>query len=101
VLRKQCRDEQLFGEEADELEAVVGQADEPEDNLVNAQRSESLLSAVEALPDRYRVPLVLAYYKQASYDEISEELAISRNHVGVLLLRAKKKLRETLQEMPT
>jgi len=80
---------------------VVGQADEPEDNLVNAQRSESLLSAVEALPDRYRVPLVLAYYKQASYDEISEELAISRNHVGVLLLRAKKKLRETLQEMPT
>ena len=31
VLRKQGRDEQLFGDEAEELGAVAGQADEPED----------------------------------------------------------------------
>ena len=45
---------------------------------------------------KYRVPLVLAYFNQFSYDEIAEQLNISRNHVGVLLLRAKQRLRADL-----
>jgi RNA polymerase sigma-70 factor (ECF subfamily) len=42
---------------------------------------------------KYRIPLLLAYFSQLSYDEIAEQLKISRNHVGVLLLRAKQQLR--------
>jgi RNA polymerase sigma-70 factor (ECF subfamily) len=50
------------------------------------------------LPDKYRVPVVLAYFNQLSYDEIAEQLNISRNHVGVLLLRAKQSLRTALND---
>ena len=45
---------------------------------------------------KYRVPLVLAYFNQFRYDEIAEQLNISRTHVGVLLLRAKQRLRADL-----
>ena len=33
--------------------------------------------------------------------ELAEQLGISRNHVGVLLLRAKQQLRKQLEQQPT
>ena len=65
--------------------------------MISHEDSERLNQAVEQLPDKYRVPLVLAYYNDASYDEIATSLSTSRNHVGVLLLRARQKLREELE----
>jgi RNA polymerase sigma factor (sigma-70 family) len=52
--------------------------------------------AIDALPDSYRLPVVLAYFEEASYDEIAARLGITRNHVGVLLLRARRALRRAL-----
>ncbi|MGB7215051.1 MAG: sigma-70 family RNA polymerase sigma factor, partial [Gammaproteobacteria bacterium] len=54
--------------------------------------------ALAALPEKYRIPLVLAYYQEAGYDEIAAALGITRNHVGVLILRAKQALRRRLAE---
>ena len=54
--------------------------------------------AVEALPEQYRLPIVLAYYAEASYDEIAQSLGVTRNHVGMLLLRGKRQLRQLLEE---
>ena len=42
------------------------------------------------------MPLALAYYADADYDEIATALGITRNHVGVLLCRAKQLLRQSL-----
>jgi DNA-directed RNA polymerase specialized sigma24 family protein len=42
------------------------------------------------------VPLALAYYGDQDYDEIAAALGITRNHVGVLLCRAKQMLRQSL-----
>jgi len=53
-------------------------------------------TAIGQLHDKYRVPLVLAYYNDSSYEEIATDLSISRSHVGVLLLRAKQRLRSYL-----
>jgi DNA-directed RNA polymerase specialized sigma24 family protein len=50
------------------------------------------------LPERYRVPLALAYYADADYDEIATTLGITRTHVGVLLCRAKQMLRQSLAD---
>ena len=60
------------------------------------ERSGKVRAALAALPEKYRLPIVLAYYNDASYDEIAEALGISRNHVGVLLLRGKQALRKAL-----
>ena len=52
--------------------------------------------ALETLGSRARMALVLRYYSDMSYDEIAEELGVRRAFVGVVLLRARHELRQTL-----
>lgn len=56
----------------------------------------SVRRAIEQLPERYRLPLVLRYYEDLTYDQIAEELSLTRQDVATLLFRAKQKLRATL-----
>ena len=95
VLRGNRRVRDLFDTDAepDETESVL---DNGAAALIREADSEAVNQAVEALPEQYRLPIVLAYYSDASYDEIADTLGITRNHVGVLLLRGKKKLRQQL-----
>ncbi len=96
LLRQQNRTDALFGDEATEFEQLAG-ADAPVlSDLISLEEADSLNGAVANLSAKYRIPLVLAYFNQFSYDEIAEQLEISRNHVGVLLLRAKQRLRADL-----
>jgi DNA-directed RNA polymerase specialized sigma24 family protein len=41
---------------------------------------------------------VLRYYADMSYEDIAHALGISTNFVGVLLLRARRAMRERLRE---
>lgn len=52
--------------------------------------------AIARLPENYRVPLVLRYYSELSYDEIAKQLGLQRNYVAGLIFRAKQELRRTL-----
>ena len=66
--------------------------------VLGAERAAAVNAAVAKLPERYRVPLALAYYADADYDEIATTLGITRTHVGVLLCRAKQILRQSLAD---
>jgi len=57
-----------------------------------------LLAAVEELAPRYRLPVALRYFAELSYREISGVLGCSPSQVGVLLHRARVRLREALEE---
>ncbi|MBI3394669.1 MAG: hypothetical protein HY042_02425, partial [Spirochaetia bacterium] len=52
-------------------------------------------SALEELPDAYRVPLLLYYYEKLPYGEIAEKLGLkegtlkSNIHRGKIILRSK------------
>lgn len=96
VLRQRNRNEQLFGEESTEFDALTSSDTPIVNTLIDGAEANALNGALGKLADKYRVPLVLAYFHEASYDQIAEHLDISRNHVGVLLLRAKQQLRTTL-----
>lgn len=67
------------------------------DALITLEDHQRLRGAIENLPEKYRVPLVLAYLANLSYDDIAELLDIKRSHVGVLLLRGKQRLRHELK----
>jgi RNA polymerase sigma-70 factor (ECF subfamily) len=54
--------------------------------------------AIDALPHRYRLPLVLRYFQELDYDGIAQILGIGRGQVGTLLFRAKRELRRRLAE---
>jgi len=94
-LRRRRTERGIFAaaERSDEL------ADEAPDALARITRSqerETLLCAIDALPAKYRLPLVLRFYRDLDYDAIAETLGVSRNQVATLLFRAKKRLRARL-----
>ncbi len=97
LLRKRSRTQSLFGDEADEMDQLASDDAPIVEHLLSMENVTLVNNAIAALPEKYRVPLVLAYFNQSSYDEIAAQLDISRNHVGVLLLRAKQQLRSNLE----
>ena len=57
-----------------------------------------LFLAVMALPPRYRIVVHLYYYEEYSVREIAAVLRIKETTVQTRLMRARKKLKEKLQE---
>ena len=98
LIRRRSREADLFGDVDIEGAAVDAGSPDALKALADAERTEEIRAAVAALPDKYRLPIVLAYYNEWSYDEIASELGITRNHVGVLLLRGRQSLRQSLAE---
>jgi RNA polymerase sigma-70 factor (ECF subfamily) len=66
------------------------------DRLLAESTSQQVRAALEKLPARARVALLLRYYSDMSYDDIADTLGVRRTFVGVLLLRARHQLREIL-----
>ena len=61
------------------------------------QESIELLSAVMALPEKYRIPIHLFYYEDMSIDEIASLINEKPATVGTRLARARKILRENFE----
>jgi RNA polymerase sigma-70 factor (ECF subfamily) len=66
------------------------------EQVVRQSRNLEVRRALQKLPVRARLALVLRYYSDLSYDEIAEALGVRRAFVGVVLLRARHQLREIL-----
>lgn len=79
---------QPLGDSAAEMVAAPQQPGEVDEELV--QR------ALRALPDDHRVILLMFYFEEASYKEISEQLGIPMGTVMSRLSRAKEALRKRL-----
>ena len=91
-LRRERLEVRLFHDEPVDVPAPALAASPLVALETQAQRR-ILIDAIDALPDNYRIPLVLKYYGDLSYDEIAEHLGTTRNNVAVLLHRAKRELR--------
>ena len=100
LLRRRRRLGGVFSPAADEPSANEASAADPgetgPDILISEYQAEAVNQAVEALPEKYRLPIVLAYYADASYEEIAGTLDTTPSHVGVLLFRGKEQLRKAL-----
>src|ERR1700676_4850396 len=66
-------------------------------HLIEQHTSQEVRRALDQLPARSRMALVLRYYSDMSYDDIAATLGVRRTLVGVLLVRARPQLRETLE----
>lgn len=101
VVRRRSTEARLFGTEADERLAAVADRADVLGDLLTSERAAEVRAAVAALPERYRLPLVLAYYAESSYDDIAATLGITRTHAGTLIFRAKQALRRALAQEST
>lgn len=65
---------------------------DPEDVYVRNENRSELISIINSLNDRHKIPLVLKYIKDFSYAEIGEILGISEEAAKMRVLRAKKSI---------
>lgn len=96
-LRRRRVEQRLFDPTEVETHDPASLSASPLQDLVAAERRDAVRSGVEALPERYRMPLVLRYYSEMSYDQIAGALGLNRNHVATLIFRAKQELRRVLE----
>lgn len=82
----------------DKLEMSSDEAD-AQDVWIRKETSQEVDEAINRLPFKYKQVLVLRYYSDKSYEEISEILGRPVNTVGTLINRAKKKLSEELKDI--
>ncbi len=79
---------------------VVSRHPPPEHETEQAETIELLTRSLARLPPNQSQVVCLYYLEGNTYGQISEELKISVNYVGVLMHRAKAALREMLTEHP-
>ena len=81
--------------ECEELEDAEA-APTPLEDLLSAERSEAVASAVSALPLRQREALILFEYEELSLEEIAEVTGLATGAVKARLHRARETLRVRL-----
>lgn len=77
----------------------ANQDDSPQEAWVRRERRDEVRAALKKLSPKYREVILLRYYFDHSYEEMSDILAKPVNTVGTLLSRAKKRLLEILSEV--
>jgi len=100
LLRRRQVERRIF--EPGEAESLdpPGTRPSPLQELLSAEARDGVRAAIEALPQRFRAPLVLRYYNDLGYDEIAAALGLTRANVATLIFRAKKELRAALTGSP-
>jgi RNA polymerase sigma-70 factor (ECF subfamily) len=84
----------------DETAVEFQPADErilPDAELVEDERSEVIAKAIAALPEKYRVPVVLRDVEGLSYDEIAEIMELGLGTTKSRISRGRALLKEKLQ----
>ena len=70
----------------------------PDAVLSTAERYNQVHDAIDVLPDRYRLPVVLRYMQELSYEEIARFTGDTPDEVRALLHRAVNQLRDILAQ---
>ena len=70
----------------------------PEDVYENRVQSANVRACIQSLEDKYREVLILRYQEELSYEQIAEALEVPVSTVETRIFRAKKMLREKLEQ---
>ncbi|HNR69628.1 MAG TPA: sigma-70 family RNA polymerase sigma factor [bacterium] len=74
------------------------QEPEPDNRLINKERTTIIEDAISSLPAKYRQVIILRHKRDKSYEEIAEELALPLGTVKVRIFRAREMLKKALRD---
>lgn len=95
--RKRIADTQVFTEEQGmELE---GETPTPEEQIISREESRLVRDAVDRLPDKIKIPVLLYYMEELSVSQIADLLKIPEGTVKSRLYQARKKLEKELEDV--
>lgn len=69
----------------------------PDADVIHAELEKAVDEAIQALPEKQRMAVVLRRYEELPYEEIGKVLSMSVPAVKSLLFRARTQLKELLQ----
>lgn len=99
-LRRKKRERSFFQEETD-FDCVPDRSiPSPLSQLLRKDEHRQIRERLTRLPERYKVPLMLLYYKRMSYSEIARALKTRLPVLRTRIFRAKGYLRRNLQAEP-
>ncbi|MGB6839303.1 MAG: sigma-70 family RNA polymerase sigma factor, partial [Microgenomates group bacterium] len=78
---------------------ILGKEDKTLENMEKEEVKKMVRDCLNKLPNKYKSPLVLFYFEDKTYQEISDILRISKSNVGVLINRGKKTLKKICKEI--
>lgn len=84
-----------------DIDAIPEKADDTpnaEANIQRREKSKRVKAALEQLPERQRAALVLCFYEEYSNKDAADMLGISVKAIESLLVRARRMLRDLLQD---
>jgi len=84
---------------AADCEAFISCEDPPDAQMQRGELADGLRRALTQLPPTQAQVFCLRVVEEMSYDEIAEQLQINVNSIGVILNRARKRLRELLPHL--
>ena len=96
LLRRKTAEKRIFDPDTGPGYEPPSLGSSPLGEVLAAERGRDVRRALSALTEKYRVPLVLAYYNDLSHEEISEILGVEQKQVAVLIFRGKQHLRHRL-----
>ncbi len=70
----------------------------PQDTYIREETRQIVIREVDALPDRYRIILLMYYSAEMTTQEIADQLGISKGTVTSRLMRARDKVRRNLED---
>lgn len=68
----------------------------PLEAAIRSEERGRIREALDALPERYRIPMILRYQSHLDYESIARTLGIRKSHVATLLFRARQEIRKRL-----
>jgi RNA polymerase sigma-70 factor (ECF subfamily) len=77
---------------------VAAQVSSPEDDTLRHERERLVQNALSALPEKYRIPIVLFDIEGLSYSEICETLGLNPGTLKSRLARGREELRKRLAD---
>jgi RNA polymerase sigma-70 factor, ECF subfamily len=95
-LRRRKREKDSCVDGADLSEVPDYSTPSPLSQVLRSEEGLEVREQLIRLPNKFKVPLVLRYYKQMSYSEIARALKTRLPAVRMILFRAKEQLRRNL-----
>ena len=96
-LRRRKREKGSSLEETDLSGVSDSSIPSPLSQVLSKEERLELREQVIRLPERYKVPLILRYYKHMSYSEIARAMNSGLPAVRMMIFRAKEQLRRSLR----
>lgn len=81
-----------------EIERISSEEAAVSEQLEEKEMKKDLIKLINSLKDSYRIPLILYYYKEMTYEEIGQVLDIPVGTVKSRLNTSKKILKEKMEE---